>query len=76
MIEHEEEELHPGFESVLIGSIARFCCENARLISLLGIAIGLWALGFTLTHFSMDTNTDALIAKSLPWRVRESAFNR
>ncbi len=69
------EAAHPGLQSSIAGRLVRFCCVHARLTALLGIALGLAALAFAGSHFSMNTDTNTLISRSLPWRQRESAFN-
>ncbi len=40
------------------------------------LALVVAATMFVATHFSLSSDTDSLIAKSLPWRQRETAFNR
>ncbi|MHB8528124.1 MAG: MMPL family transporter [Caulobacteraceae bacterium] len=69
-------EPHPGRESSKIARLALFCCDHARWIALIGLIIGLISLGFMASRFSMNTDTNALISKTLAWRVRETAFNR
>ncbi|MDQ2861795.1 MAG: hopanoid biosynthesis-associated RND transporter HpnN, partial [Pseudomonadota bacterium] len=41
----------------------------------IGLILGLAALAYAGSHFSMTTDTDKLISKALPWRQRETAFN-
>ena len=42
----------------------------------LGLVLGVGALVYAASHFSMTTDTDRLISRALPWRQREAAFNR
>ena len=43
---------------------------------MLGVLLGIAAATFTITHFSLTSDTEQLIAHTMPWRVREATFNR
>jgi hopanoid biosynthesis associated RND transporter like protein HpnN len=51
-------------------------CDRPWLVAAMGLAIGLAALAWTVTHFAMTTDTDQLLSKSLPYRQREARFDR
>ncbi|HEY2050773.1 MAG TPA: MMPL family transporter [Caulobacteraceae bacterium] len=53
-----------------------FCARHAAPVALLGVALGAAAIWFTLTHFSLSSDTVGLISPKLPWRHREAMFNR
>jgi len=58
-----------------IAALAAFCGRRAPLVAAIGLVLGLAALLYAASHFSMTTDTDRLLSKTLPWRQRESAFN-
>ena len=45
------------------------------LTAALGLGLGALSILYAVTHFAMTTDTDALLSRSLPWRVQERAFN-
>jgi hopanoid biosynthesis associated RND transporter like protein HpnN len=51
------------------------CADHPIVVALLGLALGVGAIGFTVTHFSLSSDTVGLISPKLPWREREAAFN-
>jgi hypothetical protein len=53
-----------------------FCARHALPIALLGLVLGVAAVWFSATHFSLSSDTVGLISPKLPWRHREQAFNR
>ena len=56
---------------LIVGTARRFAWPN--VIALLALAV--LGLGYTKQHLRMDSNTDDLFARSLPWRqaqIRES----
>ena len=59
-----------------ITRLVTFSVDRARWVAVLGIVIGVLAGAYVATHFSLTSDTDSLIAKSLSWRRREAAFNR
>ncbi len=63
-------------ETRILGRLVSFACERPRLTAGLGILLGLAAVAFFIAHFSMTTDTNQLISRSLPWRQRENAYNR
>ena len=50
--------------------------DHARIVVLIGIALAVLAGAYVVTHFALTSDTDGLIAQSLPWRQREAAFNK
>jgi hopanoid biosynthesis associated RND transporter like protein HpnN len=46
------------------------------LVAALGLLLAALAITFTITHFSLNSDTDQLISWKLPWRQREAAVNR
>ena len=59
-----------------ITRLVTFSVDHARAAVLIGLLLGLIAGAFAATRFALTSNTDDLIAQSLPWRQREAAFNR
>nr|MBA3811854.1 MMPL family transporter [Caulobacteraceae bacterium] len=53
-----------------------FSSRRAWAVAALGLALGAGALAYAVSHFAMTTDTDPLISKALPWRQRETAFNK
>ena len=50
-------------------------CERHALVVLVAFAVlSVVALGYTATHFAIDTDTAKLIDEDVPWRKREAAF--
>jgi hopanoid biosynthesis associated RND transporter like protein HpnN len=56
--------------------LVALCVDHPRLIAILALALALAALSFTLTHFSLSSDTQGLISPKLAWRQRELAFDR
>jgi hopanoid biosynthesis associated RND transporter like protein HpnN len=52
------------------------CVRRPLLVVILGLLLGIAATVFTVTHFSLTSDTEQLIAHTMPWRVREATFNR
>jgi hopanoid biosynthesis associated RND transporter like protein HpnN len=59
----------------LIGRLVALCADLAWVVAALGLVLGLAAAIYTVGHFAMSTNTDELLSRNLPWRVREATFN-
>ena len=60
----------------LLARLVAACARRARVVALLGVLLGIAAIAFTVTHFSLTSDTEQLIAHTMPWRVREATFNR
>jgi hopanoid biosynthesis associated RND transporter like protein HpnN len=60
----------------LIGRLVARCADLAWVVVALGLALGVAAATYAGGHFAMSTNTDELLSRTLPWRVREAAFNK
>ena len=54
----------------LVGACERHAIAVVSAAALLAAA----ALGYTATHFAIDTDTAKLIDEDVPWRKREAAF--
>jgi hopanoid biosynthesis associated RND transporter like protein HpnN len=50
--------------------------RHAALVTLLGLVLAGVGASFAVTHFSMSSDTEGLISPKLPWRQRETAFNK
>jgi hopanoid biosynthesis associated RND transporter like protein HpnN len=59
----------------LLTSLVAYCAAHAWLIAVLALALGAGALGFTVSHFSLSSDTEGMISPKLAWRQREVAFN-
>ena len=60
----------------LVEKIVAACCHRAILTILAGLLLTLGALWYTADHFAMDTNSETLISRKLPWRQKEARFDR
>lgn len=56
--------------------IVAFCCRRAALVVVAGILLGILAGLFAATHFKMNSDTAQLISHDLPWRQRQTAFDK
>jgi uncharacterized protein len=54
-----------------IAAIARACCRFPWLTLLVASMVTLAAVVYTYQHFTINTDTGALISSKLPWRQRE-----
>ncbi len=63
--------MHAYFEK-----LGGFCCRYALLVVVLGVTLGLLASYFTFSHFRMNSDTADLIARELPWRQHQIAFDQ
>ncbi|HEY5107114.1 MAG TPA: MMPL family transporter [Caulobacteraceae bacterium] len=62
--------------AVFVARLVAFSCGRARLVAGLGLALGILALAYAVSNFSMNTDVDKLISKSLPFQQRQAAFSR
>jgi hopanoid biosynthesis associated RND transporter like protein HpnN len=60
----------------IVARLVAFSIRHAAAVAGLGVALAVAAIAFTLTHFSLNSDTDQLISWKLPWRQREAVFNR
>jgi hopanoid biosynthesis associated RND transporter like protein HpnN len=60
----------------LLARLVAACARRPRLVVVLGLLLGIAATTFVVTHFSLSSDTEQLIAHTMPWRVREATFNR
>ena len=59
----------------LIARIVAACCRHAWAVSVVGLALGVFALVYGAQHFAMNTDSSKLIAPDLPWRQAEATFD-
>jgi hopanoid biosynthesis associated RND transporter like protein HpnN len=64
------------FKSDLLARLVAACARRSRVVVILGLLLGIAATAFVVTHFSLSSDTEQLIAHTMPWRVREATFNR
>ncbi|HUO12277.1 MAG TPA: MMPL family transporter, partial [Caulobacteraceae bacterium] len=57
-----------------IARLVAFAAARAWLVAALGLVLAVLAVGYVVGHFSMNTNTDALLSPDLPYRKSEAAF--
>jgi hypothetical protein len=60
----------------LIGRLVALCADRAWVVAALGLLLGAAAAAYAVGHFSMNTNTDDLISRRLPWRVRAATYDK
>ena len=60
----------------VLARLVAACARRPALVAALGVLLGVAATTFTITHFSLSSDTEQLIAHTMPWRVREATFNR
>jgi uncharacterized protein len=60
----------------LIGRIVALCADQAWIVLVLAVMLGIGAGSYAVGHFAMTTDTNGLLSPKLPWRIREDAFNR
>lgn len=60
----------------LLARLVAACARRAVTVVALGLLLAIGATAFTVTHFSLTSDTEQLIAHTMPWRVREATFNR
>ena len=60
----------------LIGRLVALCADQAWIVLVLAIALGIGAATYAVGHFAMSTDTSALLSPKLPWKIREAAFNQ
>ena len=58
----------------LAGRVVAFSVAWSWLVAAAGLALGGSAAMFAITHFAMTTNTDDILSRTLPWRLREAAY--
>ena len=66
-------------ETAGLSRIARLVAAatgRAWLVAAAGLLLTLVSLGYTVTRFSINTNTDALLSPDLPYRKSEAAFSK
>jgi len=57
-----------------IARLVAAATARAWLVAALGALLAVAAIGYVVTHFSINTNTDALLSPDLPYRQSEAAF--
>ncbi len=60
----------------IIARIVATCSRHAMPVVLLSALLTVLSAWYAATHFAINTDSNTLIAKDLPWRQRQEAFNR
>jgi hypothetical protein len=60
----------------IVARLVAFSADHAAVVVGFGLAMAVAAIFFTVTHFSLSSDTDQLISWKLPWRQHEATFNR
>jgi uncharacterized protein len=63
----------------IVGTVERiveFSCRNATAVIAAGAIAALCAIGFTATHFAMNTDSESLISPDLSWRKTMARFDK
>ncbi|MFZ2110147.1 MAG: MMPL family transporter [Roseiarcus sp.] len=55
-------------------NVIDFCLRHARAVVAVGLLMALACAYYSATHFSINSNIDALLSDQLDWRQREVAF--
>src|SRR5512140_930210 len=58
----------------LIARVVGHCARHPWPVLVVAAALGLFACVYAARHIAIDTDTAKLIARDLPWRVREIDF--
>ncbi|MDB5481971.1 MAG: hopanoid biosynthesis associated transporter-like protein HpnN [Caulobacteraceae bacterium] len=66
----------PSTRLPIAARLVAFSADHAGVVAAVGFALAVAAMIFTVTHFSLNSDTDQLISWKLPWRQREATFNR
>ena len=66
----------PGQRPSRVAQIVAFCVDKALFVAPLGLALGVAAMVYVATHFSINTDTSALLSPKLPYIQRDTAFSR
>ncbi|MGH7025641.1 MAG: MMPL family transporter [Caulobacteraceae bacterium] len=64
----------PGRQS-LVERWVLMCCARARLVVIAIGAVAIVALAYSVTHFSLTSDTQNLLSMKLPYRQRAAAFD-
>ncbi len=59
----------------IFSRVVAFCARRAPLVVALGVALGVGAAAFAVSHFSLSSDTEQLISHKPAWRQREARFN-
>jgi hopanoid biosynthesis associated RND transporter like protein HpnN len=62
--------------SSAIAKLVEFCARHPWRVFVFGLLLAAAATAFDVTHFSITTDTEALIAGDLPWRQRQAEFEK
>ncbi len=60
----------------IIERIVAYCCRHPARIIAVSIFIAIGSLWYTAIYFAMDTNSETLISRNLPWRQKEARFDK
>jgi hopanoid biosynthesis associated RND transporter like protein HpnN len=66
----------PSTKMPIVAHVVAFSADHAGAVVAFGLVLAVTAMFFTLTHFSLNSDTDQLISWKLPWRQHEATFNR
>jgi hopanoid biosynthesis associated RND transporter like protein HpnN len=64
-----------GSVSTMAQRLVPIAVARPWLTSALGLILGAVSIFYVIHHFALTTDTDALLSRSLPWRVKERAYN-
>ena len=55
--------------------VVAFCVRRPWTVVLASLALAVLGIGYTVTHFRINTETTRLISPNTPWRQDEIAYN-
>ncbi len=62
--------------TTIVARIVAASSRHAKLVVLLAALLTAFSTYYAVSHFAINTNSDTLIAKDLPWRQRQEAFSK
>ncbi len=62
--------------TTIVARIVAASSRHAKLVVLLAALLTALSTYYAVSHFAINTDSDTLIAKDLPWRQRQEAFTK
>ena len=62
--------------TTIVTRIVAACCNHAKLVVLIAALIALGSGYYAVSHFAINTDSGKLISEDLPWRQKQTEFNK